>query len=325
MNKNEFFVIWRDPNFQGKNRDFDYLMERKKFIDNNNIEIFTCTSIENALKILLQKLKRDPYKKLILISNIGLDYSGKRLAEIVREILGFDLIVLFYSKNKNHLKIKGKDDIKSFPNCLYTESSGFYEKFISDYNREGLEELKLKIEERYDVKFKKFTEDILNYDKKIFNKIEENNHYIRHVFIYCKNKDKYLHMTNDAKVQQSNLKIAWDITVNIFDKTITLFSNGFYLKKGENKIFGYKFMEKCYYQIIDNIYYIFYFTDKNNKIKYLSMEDEKEEITVKSGKPGKNETFELMDTDDDEQLSNLSDKIEDLTISVTISSSSKFS
>ena len=42
--------------------------------------------------------------KFILISNIGLDLSGKRLVEVARKILGFNIIVLFFSSNKENLK-----------------------------------------------------------------------------------------------------------------------------------------------------------------------------------------------------------------------------
>ena len=175
-----------------------------------------------------------------------------------------------------------------------------------------------------------FNEDVLNYGGQILNTIVEINPFIRHVFIYCKNKDKYLNMSSEGKVQQSSNRIAWDITVNVYDRTITLFSNGFYLKTDGNKVIGYKYMEKCYYKVIngDNNYY-FYFKDKNNNLEYLSMEEAKEDVIVKIIEPGKNETFELMDTFDDDninmKLSFCTEKIVDMASSYPISSSSKFS
>ena len=66
-------------------------------------------SFEKALEIILRK----KYNKIILISNIGLDLSGKRFIEVARKILNFPVIGLFFSSNLDHLKW-----IKDFPNVL---------------------------------------------------------------------------------------------------------------------------------------------------------------------------------------------------------------
>ena len=161
-NKNEFYVVWRDPNFNNKNPYASYLNDRTLFIKENKIEVYPIATIEEALNMILKKRRENLNKKVILISNIGLDYSGKRLVEIVREIIGFNLIVLFFSKNKSHLQ---KENMKNFPNFLYTDTSKFYEKFISRYNKEELLNLKEEIEKKYNIKLNKFTEDFLSYEK----------------------------------------------------------------------------------------------------------------------------------------------------------------
>ena len=320
-NKNEFYVVWKDPNFNVENPYASFLGDRKHFIEEKNIEVYYIATIEEALKIILQKRRENPNKKLILISNIGLDYSGKRLVEIVREIIGFDLIVLFFSKNKSHL---GKENMKNFPNFLYTDTSKFYEKFISSYNKKELKKLKEDIENQYNIKIKDFTEDFLSYEKdnKILVPLEEINPYLRHASIYCQNKNKYLYMTKEGKVEQNETKSAWDITINTSDKTITLFSNGFYLKKNEqNKIIGYKFMEICKYEIIENDNYYFYFINNNNN-EYLSMEEEGNGIKITSN-PDKNEKFRIEEVYDEEHyinldISHLTEKITNKSISITI-------
>ena len=63
-----------------------------------NMNLYSESSIEQSLKFIL----KNKYDKVILISNIGLDFSGKRFIEIARKILGFDIIALFFSYNINH-------------------------------------------------------------------------------------------------------------------------------------------------------------------------------------------------------------------------------
>ena len=94
----------------------------------------------------------------MLISNIGLDLSGKRFIEIARKILGFNIIILFYSNNKDHLKW-----IKEFPNCLITNEISIYEKYITNYNMDGLKNLKKKIENSYNISLNNFSDDFLSY------------------------------------------------------------------------------------------------------------------------------------------------------------------
>ena len=84
---------------------------------------------EKALNII----KRKKFNKIILISSVGLDYSGKKFVEIARKILGFDVMVLFFSNNLNHLEW-----IKNFPNALYTNDATFYKEYVTKYNKNDL-------------------------------------------------------------------------------------------------------------------------------------------------------------------------------------------
>ena len=40
--------------------------------------------------------------KIILITSVGMDLSGKKFVEIARKILGFDVVVLFFSSNRSN-------------------------------------------------------------------------------------------------------------------------------------------------------------------------------------------------------------------------------
>ena len=104
---------------------------------------------DSSAERLLEIIKRKKYNKIILLSNCGIDLSGKKFIEIARKILGFEAPVLFFSANEDQL-----DWIQEFNNAFYTNDDSFYEKYINKNNKEGLLELKSEIEENYDIKLK---------------------------------------------------------------------------------------------------------------------------------------------------------------------------
>ena len=57
------------------------------------------SSTEKALEII----NRKKYNKIILISSIGEELSGKKFVVVARKILEFDVLVLFYSNNSKDL------------------------------------------------------------------------------------------------------------------------------------------------------------------------------------------------------------------------------
>ena len=78
----EFWVILRDDHFSSKpiyNNEFDekfkqFLKERLKYINQNaKYNIYPCKKTEEALKLV----KRKKYNKIILISNVGINFGGK--------------------------------------------------------------------------------------------------------------------------------------------------------------------------------------------------------------------------------------------------------
>ena len=119
LRRNEYLVVWRDPCFDQENEYSDFLEERKMFIyKESKMNAYFVGSVEKGLEII----QRKRYNKIILISNIGKDLSGKKFVEVARKILGFDVMVLFFSRNQNNL-----DWLQNFPNVLYTNLINFYE------------------------------------------------------------------------------------------------------------------------------------------------------------------------------------------------------
>ena len=285
--KNEY-VLWKDPNIN-KFSLYSYLQNFKIICNEKaNMNIFFEISMEKALKFLL-KNRND---KVILISNIGLDLSGKRFIEIARKILGFNIIVLFYSNNMNHLKW-----ITKFPNCLFGKTINIFEEYITNYNKDGLKNLKKNRERKYNISLT-FTDDFLLYPyyEKEENFVSDNNdinQYIRHVNIYNEKNNLYICMNKDKKIIGNEEGSQWDVT--ILDNEITLFSNGYYLDIDNNgNIIGSPYM--VIWNFIKDGDYYYFINSKSDKNKFLSIENG--ELKVNKNIPGDNEKFKLIDIQD---------------------------
>ena len=266
LKRNEYFVIWRDPNFVGQNEYREYLENAKMILYKNegiNVYIESCT--EKALDLI----KRKKFNKIILISSIGLDLSGKKFVETARKILGFNVLVLFFSANNKHLQW-----IQNFPNALYTNNTSFYEKYVKNYNEKGLLQLKQEIEQTYKINLK-FTQDFLSFPKFVNNEkfnnliFEEICPYFRKVIIKNKKTKRALLMNEDRTVEfvpyesREISPLLWYVT--LIDNEITLFSNNSYLFVDENNkiVKGDQYMKRWKYEVI-NKQFLIYYENKNN-------------------------------------------------------------
>ena len=265
--RDEYLIIWRDPHFTGANKYFEYLEGKKSSIYKySKMNAYFVSSIEKALEII----KRKKFNKIIIISNIGLDLSGKRFVEIARHILGFNIVVLFFSRNKNHLSW-----LQNFPNALFANNSEFLEEYILNYSEKGLLNLINKVEKYYKIKlifytdffkFENFVKDT-NYDNLFYNKPSP---YFKKVIIKNDVNRSILYMDDNMKPgfkSDINLNISsyyWYITIK--DKEITLYSNGCYLSVNIElkKITGEKYMKVFKYEKINENEYLIYYNDKNN-------------------------------------------------------------
>jgi len=269
LRRNEYFVLYRDPNFLGKDKNSKDLKEiiliSLKYSNNKNF--YFESSTEEALKLILKKKN----VKVILITSIGLDKGGKRFVEIARKILHFDdLKVLFFTNNTNHLGW-----IKDFPNCLFAKKFNIYEEYIKNYNYNGLKNLQKKIEDEYFIRLFGITPYFLNLDS-CYNDDDNNKcDYFRSVYVYILigNKKIYLTMTKEGKVKKSEKECIWDIT--LYENDITFFSNGFYLNIDKKKItVGTKNMKTWPFEKEGNSY--FFFNNEEGKKNYLSIRDDED-------------------------------------------------
>ena len=168
----EYCVIWRDDNFSSKpvyNNKFDeifksFLKERLKYINQNaKYNIYPCKTTEEALELV----KRKKYNKIILISNVGKNFGGKTFIDEARKILGNNVITLFLAYKNSHL-----DWIKKYENALFSNDPKIYEEYLECFDidkkfgeekiKENIQNLIVKLESHYKVKFN-FNEKYLDY------------------------------------------------------------------------------------------------------------------------------------------------------------------
>ena len=251
------------------------------------MNIYIQNNTEKALKFIYKRR----FNKMILITNIGLDLSGKKFIEVARKILGSNIIVLIYSSNKEHL-----DWIQNYENVLYTNKATIYNKYIKNYNEKGLKELKKEVEEDYKIKLLDFTSDFLSYPHYIENQrysnidFSEKSPYIKEVIIYNKMANATLVMNNNGTFEMINGKkynSIWDIT--LINNEITLFSNGYYLgyNNNSNEIESNEYMKRLNYIITTNGYYIIIakkdilFSVKGNKLILVkNINDDKNDDSI---------------------------------------------
>ena len=290
LKRNEYFVLWRDPNFFNENKFSNYLIDRKSFIFKlANMNIYFENSIEDALKFLLKR----KYNKVILISNIGKDLSGKKFVEIARKIFGFNLMVLFFSVNEEHLKW-----IQKFPNCLYTNASSIYEEYILNFNEKGLKNLKTKVEKTYKIKLLDFSKDFLSYPN-FKNEVEYSTltfkHYnsnFRHVLIYFENNGSLIYLSLSKNLKNIDA-CTWYVT--IINDEITFYSNErkyLDVSKDEENITSCDYMKVWKFGIKDDLYYFMYPSKESENI--LSI-DEEGNFKVNKNDIGDMELFKLID------------------------------
>ena len=264
LRRNEYFILWRDGNFNSKNEWTDYLKQRKMFIYKyTKMNVFFESNTEKALEMI----KRKKYNKIILISSCQGDV-GIKFVNVVRKILGFDIVVLFYSANINNLQW-----IQKYPNALYTNNEIFFRKYILNYDLNGLNQLKNEMEKYYKCRLN-LNNNCLDYPypklaaSKTYEQLlfEESNQYFRKVIIKNRINNKVLYMDKkrpqflDHHGVETNL-FTWYVI--IYNGEITLFSNGYYLFIDQNKnVIATELMKGWKYEII-NSKFLFYYQNKN--------------------------------------------------------------
>ena len=153
LKRNEYYFLWKDYHFTHKTIFTDHALHVKNIAKQLlGINVYGVGEIDEALEII----KRKKYNKVIIMSNVGNDIEKvKQFIKDIRDILKFNVIIMFFTSRTSHLKW-----IKEIPNILFTTSDSIFKKYILNYNESGLNDLKKEIEEEYDVKLDKFEADL---------------------------------------------------------------------------------------------------------------------------------------------------------------------
>ena len=296
---NESLIIWRDPTIN-ENKSYAKVFNVSKMYINQFLRInaYFKDSIENALELI----KRKKLNKIILISNIGLDLSGKKLMEIARKILDFPVIILFFSKNLMHLKW-----IQEEKNILFTSDTNFYKKYILNYNEKDLIELKKEIENNFKIKLQ-FTRDYLKFPKFIgnrkfkdiifdeivpnFKKVIIKNIKNQNILIMDEKGD--ILFKPNGNVDNANYSYFWYITIN--ENEITLYKDQFYLGIDikNKKIVRDQYMEILNYQLCAK-YYLIYKQTKD----WILTDNKNEAVVDKKNERQYDQLFSFIEIEED--------------------------
>ena len=296
---NESLIIWRDPTIN-ENKSYAKVFNVSKMYINQFLRInaYFKDSIENALELI----KRKKLNKIILISNIGLDLSGKKLMEIARKILDFPVIILFFSQNLMHLKW-----IQEEKNILFTSDTNFYKKYILNYNEKDLIELKKEIENNFKIKLQ-FTRDYLKFPKFIgnrkfkdiifdeivpnFKKVIIKNIKNQNILIMDEKGD--ISFKPNGNVDNANYSYFWYVTIN--ENEITLYKDQFYLGIDikNKKIVRDQYMKILNYQLCAK-YYLIYKQTKD----WILTDNKNEAVVDKKNERQYDQLFSFIEIEED--------------------------
>ena len=296
---NESLIIWRDPTINENKSNAKVFNVSKMYINQFlRINAYFKDSIENALELI----KRKKLNKIILISNIGLDLSGKKLMEIARKILDFPVIILFFSQNLMHLKW-----IQEEKNILFTSDTNFYKKYILNYNEKDLIELKKEIENNFKIKLQ-FTRDYLKFPKFIgnrkfkdiifdeivpnFKKVIIKNFKNQNILIMDEKGD--ISFKPNGNVDNANYSYFWYVTIN--ENEITLYKDQFYLGIDikNKKIVRDQYMKILNYQLCAK-YYLIYKQTKD----WILTDNKNEAVVDKKNERQYDQLFSFIEIEED--------------------------
>ena len=157
----DYCVIWRDSNFDS----FEWkepLKKNKEIIQEmTGYNLYTESDTQSALKLVWRKR----FNRIILITNVGYNLEGKTFVDKARKILGFDVMVLFFVNDFNHLNW-----IKDYPNCLFCMDDYTVKEYVFNFNEEGFKKIRDNIKDFYGIEIK---EPKNPFDYPLFEKYKE--------------------------------------------------------------------------------------------------------------------------------------------------------
>jgi hypothetical protein len=160
----EYCIIWRDSNVNSPFWKDNIKVNTQILQELTGYNLYIEGDTPSALKLVWRKR----FNKIILITNIGKNLEGKKFVDKVREILQFNVMVLFFASNPNHLNW-----IKDYPNSLFCVDDETLQKYVYDYNENGIEKIRNNVKEFFGVELPK-PQNAFEYP--LFEKYKEGTH-----------------------------------------------------------------------------------------------------------------------------------------------------
>ena len=152
LKRNEYYCLWKDYHFTHETSFTKHAIHVKNMAKQLlGINVYGVGEFDEALDIIRKK----KYNKVIIISNVGIVDKAKQFINDIRNILKFNVIILFFTASISHLKW-----IKEIPNILFTMNDSHFKEYILNFNVDGLNKLKAKIENEYGEKLNQFNADL---------------------------------------------------------------------------------------------------------------------------------------------------------------------
>ena len=165
----EYCIIWRDSNVNSPFWKDNIKVNTQILQELTGFNLYIEGDTPSALKLVWRKR----FNKIILITNIGKNLEGKKFVDKVRKILQFNVMVLFFASDPNHLNW-----IKDYPNSLFCVDDETLQKYVYDYNENGIEKIRNNVKEFFGVELPK-PQNAFEYH--LFEKYKEGTHYFEEI------------------------------------------------------------------------------------------------------------------------------------------------
>lgn len=114
--RSDSLIVWKDENIEN-NENLGYM----KYLEKKcQINVYKCKSVSEGVDLI--NLKK--HNKIKLITNGGINLTGKQLIEQARKIVGSNFVCLVFAGSRNHIEW-----VEKMPNVLLTTKTEMFKKF----------------------------------------------------------------------------------------------------------------------------------------------------------------------------------------------------
>ncbi|KAK8839761.1 hypothetical protein M9Y10_031466 [Tritrichomonas musculus] len=161
--RKDHFILWKDENIENS-ENTNYMKELQERME---VNVYFSKSVDEALEIIKRKKKN----KIKLITNGGINLTGKKLIEEARKIIGSNFVCFVFASSRNHIKWVSKME-----NVLFTTSECDFKEFAAmNLDKDNIIKFARKLEGKYDYKIKINEDELLNFPTNLKSKYRYTN------------------------------------------------------------------------------------------------------------------------------------------------------